>query len=82
MSSRITRTAKCIHSGAGELQEETVQIGMPSLWGVFWIIYGGFVLSAVVLIIEWIVSAVGHVDPTGVKVKPMSHATIYLVMIT
>ena len=42
---------------------------MDSLWGVFWIIYYGFIVSVFVLVCEWLVSGMLAVDPESKTVS-------------
>ena len=44
-------------------QDPDVELTMDSLWGVFWIIYYGFAMSALLLIFEWFVSGTLAVQP-------------------
>ncbi|CAH1790253.1 unnamed protein product [Owenia fusiformis] len=61
----VSKSATCSQADSGGIDEETVEVGMPSLWGVFWIIYVGFGISFLVLVLEWIIHISIHVDPTN-----------------
>ena len=55
---RLQKTAVCSSSEESTvLDEETVEITMESLDGIFWIVYVSFGISFGVLILEWIISS-------------------------
>ena len=67
---RISRTALCQETSEIDIGDQMSQLTMGSLWGVFWIIYYGFIVSAVFLVFEWILSGMMAVQPgvEGVRI--------------
>ncbi len=70
---RIAKTALCQEILATDIGETMSQLTMDSLWGVFWIIYYGFIVSLVFLTFEWILSGMMAVDPYTPGVSSFLH---------
>ena len=66
---RISKTALCEEVSDTDIGETMSQLTMDSLWGVFWIIYYGFIVSVFVLVCEWLVSGMLAVDPESKTVS-------------
>ncbi len=61
---RIVKTALCQEVSATDLGETEMEpLTMDSLWGVFWIIYYGFIVSFVFIVLEWVMSGMMEVQP-------------------